>query len=74
MNALPLEWHRATLVDFKANVAREEERLKEQEQKVIRLRNEVRYRELQIAEAERRHKTEFDPDNFLKTQRPFSAD
>jgi hypothetical protein len=60
----PLAWHRDILENRKANLARSEARLREQQKLADRSRADLQWYGAQIAEAERRGITEFDRERF----------
>ena len=70
MSAFPLSWHRDNLKNLEASLAREEIQLLEQEQRTIRLRHRVNFAEQQLTAAKYEGKESFDPERYLKAQRP----
>ncbi len=63
-----LLWHKETITALRSTLAYQERELSGLRERVFKLRADVEFYERQITEAERRGKTAFDRDRFLKTR------
>jgi hypothetical protein len=68
--ARSVEWYEDCLVNNRSSVERLHQELERLQERVKRAEEELAFRELQIQEAKRLKKTEFDSESFLKSKRP----
>lgn len=64
---MPVSWHQECLVNQKRNLINEELWLRSITSRIEGLRESVAFRELQINQAMKQGKTEFDSERFLKS-------
>lgn len=66
----PIEWHQETLENFNETLRYKKRELERLQEEIKRMESEAAFRSLQISEAIKQGKTEYDRDRFLKSRKP----
>lgn len=69
MAAWPIDWHANNLKNFRDHVAIKQAEADRMNGELIRIHKELEWRQIQIDNALRLGKKEFDPEKFMKKQR-----